>query len=120
MHLPISRLILAGLIPLICICESARADTQNQTDTTALGSVEVTATPLPENLDSVPQSITIINHDQLATLGATDLRSALALVAGVDIAPGGDSGPAGAIPEFQGLREFDAFLLLVDGVPVGG
>ena len=52
--------------------------------------------------------------------GATDLRSALALVAGVDIAPGGDGGPAAAVPEMWGFREFDAFLLVVDGVPWGG
>jgi outer membrane receptor protein involved in Fe transport len=85
-----------------------------------LGTVEVTATPLPEHLGSVPQSVDIITHDQLQALGATDLKSALALTAGVDIAPGGDGGPAASVPEFQGLREFDAFLLLVDGVPVGG
>ena len=32
----------------------------------------------------------------------------------------GDAGPAGAVPEFWGLREFDAFLLVVDDVPWGG
>src|SRR4029450_7575914 len=44
----------------------------------------------------------------------------LALVAGVSIAPGGDAGPAAAVPEIWGLREFDPFLLVVDGVPQGG
>ncbi|MBU6469682.1 MAG: TonB-dependent receptor plug domain-containing protein, partial [Gammaproteobacteria bacterium] len=102
------------------MCGTALADTPDQPQTATLGSVEVSATPLPENLGSVPQSITIINHNQLVAMGATDLRSALALSAGVEIAPGGDGGPASAVPEFQGLREFDAFLLLVDGVPVGG
>lgn len=123
MRTKVIHLILASLIPLLGILTStwaADAPDQFQSQATPLGSVEVTATPIPENLDSVPQSITIITHDQLKALGATDLRSALQMVAGVDIAPGGDSGPAGAIPEFQGLREFDAFLLLVDGVPVGG
>src|SRR6185312_16282986 len=56
----------------------------------------------------------------LPALHATDLHSALMMVAGVDIGPGGDNGPASAVPQFQGLAEFDAFLLLVDGVPVGG
>jgi outer membrane cobalamin receptor len=50
----------------------------------------------------------------------TDLRSALALATGVDIAPGADQGPAASVPEFWGLKEFDAFLLVVDGVPWGG
>src|SRR5574340_411462 len=123
MRTKVIHLILASLISFLGISTSAwaaDAPDQPQSQATPLGSVEVTATPIPENLDSVPQSITIITHDQLKALGATDLRSALQMVAGVDIAPGGDSGPAGAIPEFQGLREFDAFLLLVDGVPVGG
>jgi len=88
--------------------------------TAELGAVQVTATPLPEALDRVPQSVDVITRDELKALGATDLHTALSLVAGLDVAPGGDGGPAGAVPEFQGLREFDAFLLLVDGVPVGG
>ncbi|HSC46604.1 MAG TPA: TonB-dependent receptor [Gammaproteobacteria bacterium] len=88
--------------------------------TVELGAVQVTATPLPEALDRVPQSVDVITRDELKALGATDLHTALSLVAGLDVAPGGDGGPASAVPEFQGLREFDAFLLLVDGVPVGG
>src|SRR5262249_9450745 len=56
----------------------------------------------------------------LRRLGANDLRSALATVSGVDAPPGGDPGPAGSVPSFWGLHEFDAFLLVVDGVPWGG
>jgi outer membrane receptor protein involved in Fe transport len=65
-------------------------------------------------------SIEVITGDDLRDRGATDLRSALALAAGVDIAPGGDAGPASVVPEFWGLKEFDAFLLVVDGIPWGG
>jgi iron complex outermembrane recepter protein len=115
----LNGLSLACLIAVPCLIP-ARADTQSPSDAIPLGSVEVTATPIPEYLDTVPQSINVVTHNQLVAEGATDLRTALELSAGVDIAPGGDNGPAGAIPEFQGLREFDAFLLLVDGVPVGG
>src|SRR5207245_3146244 len=39
---------------------------------------------------------------------------------GVDVAPGGDGGPASSVPEFWGLKEFDAFLLVSDDVPWGG
>ena len=113
-------LLFACLTIIPCTCDNAWADAQNQPETVPLGSVEVTATPIPEHQGSVPQTIQIITHAQLMALGATDLRSALSLAAGVNIAPGGDGGPASAIPEFQGLVEFDAFLLLVDGVPVGG
>ena len=82
--------------------------------------VEVTATRFPEDPVKVPASITVLTAKDLADRGATDLRSALALAAGINIAPGGDGGPASSIPEFWGLKEFDAFLLVVDGVPWGG
>jgi outer membrane receptor protein involved in Fe transport len=83
-------------------------------------SIQVTASRIPEGIDTVPVSIQVVTAQELRDRGATDLKSALALAAGVDIAPGGDSGPAGSVPEFWGLREFDAFLLVVDGVPWGG
>jgi len=82
--------------------------------------VEVVATRLPEAPQEVPAAIEVITGDELRDRGASTLRDALALAAGVEIAPGGDGGPAGAVPEFWGLREFDAFLLVVDGVPWGG
>src|SRR5262245_14622472 len=82
--------------------------------------VQVTATRLPGSTEQVPASITVVSRDDLMLRGARDLTSALALVAGVSIAPGGDGGPASSVPEFWGLREFDAFLLTVDGVPWGG
>ena len=91
-----------------------------QTASQASAVVEVTATRFPEDPAKVPGLITVITGQELQDRGATDLRSALALCAGITIAPGGDSGPASSIPEMWGLREFDAFLLVVDGVPWGG
>jgi outer membrane receptor protein involved in Fe transport len=82
--------------------------------------VEVTATKYADDPDKIPQSMTVVSGQDLRDRGATDLRSALALVAGVDIAPGGDGGPASAVPEMWGFREQDAYLLLVDGIPWGG
>jgi iron complex outermembrane receptor protein len=82
--------------------------------------VEVVATRIAEATHDVAASIEVIAGDDLRARGATTLRDALALAGGVSIAPGGDAGPAGAVPEFWGLREFDAFLLVVDGVPWGG
>lgn len=82
--------------------------------------IEVTATRVAEDVLIVPASVTVIDGDDLRARNATDLGSALSTVAGVSIAPGGEGGPAGAVPEIWGLREFDAFLLVVDGVPWGG
>src|SRR5438477_5101606 len=82
--------------------------------------VEVVATRLPEAPHGVPVSVEVIDGDTLRAIGATTIRDALSLAAGVEVAPGGDAGPAGAVPEFWGLREFDAFLLVVDDIPWGG
>jgi len=85
-----------------------------------LAPLQVTATRVGTAVDAVPASITVVRGEDLRARGATDLRGALAGVAGVEISPGGDNGPAGSVPAFWGLREFDAFLLVVDGVPAGG
>lgn len=83
-------------------------------------SVEVTATRVPEDPGAIPAAIEVFDRDELLAWGASDLRSALALATGVEVAPGGDAGPASSVPGFWGLQEFDAFLLVVDGVPWGG
>lgn len=80
----------------------------------------VTASKLPQTIDATAAAITSVSGDDMRARGATDLRGALALASGVEISPGGDAGPASAVPALWGLREFDAFLLVVDGVPWGG
>lgn len=82
--------------------------------------IEVTATKIAEEVKVVPQSVTIVTGEDLRARGATDLPSALALVAGLSVTGGGDAGPASSVPEIGGIREADAFLLVVDGVPWGG
>jgi outer membrane receptor protein involved in Fe transport len=99
---------------------SPSAGTPPEHATVVADNIEVTATRLPEDVEMVPASITIIPGADIEARGARDLQGALALAGGVSIAPGGDGGPAGSVPEIWGLREFDAFLLVVDGVPWGG
>jgi outer membrane receptor protein involved in Fe transport len=82
--------------------------------------VQITATRFGEPVQEVPISMSIVTHDELVARGASDLRTALALVGGAAVAPGGDAGPAGAVPALLGVRESDDFLLLFDGVPAGG
>ena len=82
--------------------------------------VEVTTTRLPEKPEEDPAPVEVLTGDELRARGATDLRSMLSPAIGVEIAPGGDAGPSSSVPAFWGLKEFDAFLLLVDGVPWGG
>ena len=87
---------------------------------TPIPAVEVVATRIPKAPHEVPASVEIITGADLRARNATTLREALALATGISIAPGGDAGPASAVPEVWGLREFDAFLLVVDDVPWGG
>jgi len=101
----------ALLLPVIASAEAL--DTE-------ISRVEITATRQPEAVDKVPATISIVTGEELAARGARDLRSALAMVAGVEGTSGGDVGPAGSVPALWGLREADAFLLVVDGVPWGG
>ena len=82
--------------------------------------LEITATRIPEEADRVPVFITVLTGEDLRARRVTDLRGALALVAGVEAPAGGDAGPASAVASLWGLHEFDAFLLVVDGVPLGG
>jgi len=100
----------------ICAGAAQAADS----DATLPETLEVTATRIPEAIDNVPASITVVTGEQLRRVGANDLRTALSLVGGVEGTPGGDAGPAGAVPAIWGLREADAFLLVVDNVPWGG
>jgi len=82
--------------------------------------VQVTATRFGEAVAEVPGSISVITGEEIRARGATDLRTALALLGGVSVAPGGDAGPAGAVPGLLGVREVDDLLLLIDGIPAGG
>jgi iron complex outermembrane receptor protein len=86
----------------------------------ALDDVVVTATRIPEPADRVPADISVVSGKDLVDRGASDMASALSLVPGVEAPAGGDAGPSSAVPAFWGLHEFDAFLLVVDGVPWGG
>jgi outer membrane receptor protein involved in Fe transport len=116
-----SRLcITAGVLVPWAAAAAAQAPPATPTPPAYAETLQVTATRIPEDADAVAASIQVITSEELRDRGATDLKSALALIAGVDIAPGGDNGPASSVPEFWGLKEFDAFLLVVDGVPWGG
>ncbi len=107
----------AAALPLVPV--HGEAATTPDLPTTS-ETIQVTATRFSEDILPVPVAITVIGGEQLEARGAIDLPSALALIGGVTAGRGGDNGPAGSVPELWGLREADAFLLVVDGVPWGG
>ncbi|HUX72715.1 MAG TPA: TonB-dependent receptor [Steroidobacteraceae bacterium] len=85
-----------------------------------LDDVVITATRIPETVARIPADVAVVSGSEIAARGAADMAGALSLVAGVEAPAGGDAGPSSAVPSFWGLHEFDAFLLVVDGVPWGG
>ena len=105
---------------LVALISSVTGRAVGQGEPVTIPPVEVVGTRIPEAPHDVPLSIEVISGNELRARGVRSLRDALALSTGVAIAPGGDAGPASSVPEFWGLREFDAFLLVVDNVPWGG
>jgi iron complex outermembrane receptor protein len=105
---------------LTCACALSVCNAATGSDAGPLSTVVVTATRVPEAADQVPAAISVVSGEELRARGASDLAAALSLVPGVEAPAGGDAGPSGAVPSFWGLHEFDAFLLVVDGVPWGG
>ena len=121
--MPLKQLIsLGGVTAMLVIprMAAAQATPPPQQPPVVKETVEVVATRIPEAPHDVAAPIEVLTGDDLRNLGATTLKDALSLATGISIAPGGDGGPAGSVPEFWGLREFDAFLLVVDDVPWGG
>ena len=87
---------------------------------TASAEVVVSATKLPENPIEVAGSVETISGDVLRRTGARTVGEALLDVVGLDSGGGSDNGPRLPNIGMWGLKEFDALLITVDGVPVGG
>lgn len=107
-------------IVLSCNAMAETADQPPAPGPTQLSPIVVTATKEAEPADQVPADISVVDGGELTSRGASNMASALSLVPGVEAPAGGDAGPSSAVPSFWGLHEFDAFLLVVDGVPWGG
>jgi len=110
----------SAMLGALVVGAAASAQQPGDADASALDWIQVTATRFADPVQEVPNAISVIPGDELRARGAYDLRSALALVGGAFVAPGGDFGPAASVPGLLGLRELDDFLLVVDGIPAGG
>ena len=82
--------------------------------------VVVSATKAPEDPVNVPGAVSVVTGEELRLRGARTLADALQDVTGLDTANGSDNGPRVPNIGLWGLKEFDALLVTVDGVPVGG
>jgi outer membrane receptor protein involved in Fe transport len=82
--------------------------------------VIVSATRGPEAELEIPGQATVVTGEQLRERGVTNLADGIQDVMGVDTGMGSDNGPRQPNVGIWGLKEFDALLFMVDGVPVGG
>jgi len=113
-----ARAFTLAFMTLACVCGTVVAPSPAHAD--SLHTIVVTATRTPEPEGRIPIDISVVSGETLRALDAHDMGSALSLVPGAEAPAGGDAGPSSAVPAFWGLHEFDAFLLVVDGVPWGG
>src|SRR5262245_24910476 len=113
--------VMAAVATLVAANAIAQGNSSKPSDAVTFeDTIQVTATRFGEPVAQVPGSLTVVTGDEIRARGATDLRTALAFIGGVSVAPGGDAGPAAAVPGLLGVREVDDLLLLVDGIPAGG
>ena len=82
--------------------------------------VVVSATKGPEDTLEVAAPVSVVSGDELRRRGAKTVADALQDVAGLDTGSGSDNGNRLANIGVWGLKEFDALLVTVDGVPAGG
>lgn len=114
------RRTIRAVVAACLLSSGALAQNDQESLPSPIEQVVVTATREPEANDRVPADISVVSGAELRARDAWDMQTALSLVSGVEAPAGGDAGPSSAVPSFWGLHEFDAFLLVVDGVPWGG
>jgi outer membrane receptor protein involved in Fe transport len=113
-----------ALLPSLMLASAptprSEADTLVRTQNPERYQVVVTATKLPTREEEVPNAVTVVSGDELRRRGTHTVAEALQDVVGLDTGEGSDSGPSVPNVGLWGLKEFDALLFTVDGMPVGG
>ena len=82
--------------------------------------VVVSATKMSEDPADVAAPVSVVTGEELRRQGVKTVAEAIQDLVGVDTGNGSDGGPRLANIGMWGLKEFDALLVTVDGVPVGG
>jgi outer membrane receptor protein involved in Fe transport len=82
--------------------------------------IVVSATRTPRHQVDIPNATTVITRDDLRHRGTRTLAEALQDIVGLDTGEGSDNGARLPNLGLWGLKEFDALLITLNGVPVGG
>lgn len=115
----------SGLIlALAALAAPARAaePPDSQTDTLLVQHPEivVSATRTPRDQVDVPNATAVVTGQELRRRGTRTLAEALQDIIGLDTGEGSDNGARLPNVGMWGLKEFDALLFTLNGVPVGG
>lgn len=110
-----------ALLALLCSAPLAVAapDTTRVVEDPSYGLVVSGTRTLRDAID-VPATIDVVRGETLRRRGARTLADALQNITGVDLADGADGGSRLPNIGVWGLKEFDALLVSLDGVPLGG
>ena len=113
-----SRAALALVGPVLALDTALLAQAPARTGATT--TMVVSATKSSEDALDIAAPVSVISGDELRRRGAKTVADALQDVAGLDTGSGSDNGNRLANIGIWGLKEFDALLVTVDGVPAGG
>jgi len=99
---------------------SDEADTVSMKHDPGRYGIVVTATKTKRDPVDIPNGTAVVSGKDLRRAGARTLADALIDVVGLEAGGGSDNGTRLTNIGMWGLKEFDALLVTVDGVPVGG
>ena len=118
----LSARVLPGLFGSASIALAAPhdADTLIRTGNPERYEVSVSASKITKRTEEVANGITILSGDELRRRGTHTVAEALQDVVGFDTGEGSDNGTTSPNLGMWGLKEFDALLVTVDGMPAGG
>lgn len=114
------RLLRACVIAGLPLSIGATAATAQAPISKTSESVVVSATKVPEDPIEISNAVSVVTGEEIRRRGARTLAEALQNVTGLDTGNGSDNGSRLPNIGLWGLKEFDALLINVDGVPVGG
>jgi outer membrane receptor protein involved in Fe transport len=120
----IGRALVCALVALALVrparAAATDADTVSMAHDPARYGIVVSATKTTRNPIDIANGTAVVSGRELRRAGARTLADALIDVAGVEAGGGSDNGTRITNVGMWGLKEFDALLVTVDGVPVGG
>jgi iron complex outermembrane receptor protein len=110
----------AAICEAACVTFSLSLAAQAPPAPTATADVVVSATKLPQDAADIPASTSVVTGEELRRQNVRTVAEAIQNVMGVDTGNGSDDGSHAANIGVWGVKEFDALLITVDGIPVGG